>query len=84
MTATAAAAHYLPDRGTLALTGSEPENPVPHVVNDQIQVDAGEHGRHAGRAVVKAVGSVKSVIQPQKPDAAKKDGGSGGSNCRRC
>jgi lipopolysaccharide transport protein LptA/LPS export ABC transporter protein LptC len=75
MTATAAAAHYLPDRGTLALTGSERENPVPHVVNDQIQVDAGSVNVTLDGPIVHAVGSVKSVIQPQKPDA-KKDAGS--------
>ncbi len=37
MTATAAAARYLPDGGTLELTGSEPGSPAPHVVNDQIR-----------------------------------------------
>jgi lipopolysaccharide transport protein LptA len=73
MTATAAAAHYLPDSGTLALTGSERENPVPHVVNDQIQVDAGSVNVTLEGPVVHAVGSAKSVIQPQKP-GAKKDG----------
>jgi lipopolysaccharide transport protein LptA/LPS export ABC transporter protein LptC len=71
MTATAAAAHYLPDGGTLALTGSERENPVPHVVNDQIQVDAGSMDVKLDGPIVTAVGSAKSVIQPQKPDAKK-------------
>jgi lipopolysaccharide transport protein LptA/LPS export ABC transporter protein LptC len=69
MTATAAAARYLPDSGTLALTGSERENPVPHVVNDQIQVDAGSMDVKLEGPLVTAVGSAKSVIQPQKPDA---------------
>jgi hypothetical protein len=71
MTATAAAAHYLPDGGTLALTGSERENPVPHVVNDQIQVDAGSMDVKLDGPIVTAIGSAKSVIQPQKPDAKK-------------
>jgi lipopolysaccharide transport protein LptA/LPS export ABC transporter protein LptC len=75
MTATAAVAHYLPDSGTLALTGSERENPVPHVVNEQIQVDAGSIDVKLAGPIVKAAGSAKSVIQPQKADA-KKDGAS--------
>src|SRR5262245_3381588 len=74
MTATAAAAHYVPDSGTLALTGSERENPVPHVVNDQIQVDAGSINVKLEGPIVNALGSAKSVIQPSKPNA-KKDGG---------
>jgi LPS export ABC transporter protein LptC/lipopolysaccharide transport protein LptA len=71
MTATAAAGQYLPDAGTLALSGSDRENPVPHVVNDQIQVDAGTIDVKLEGPIVTAVGSVKSVIQPQKPDAPK-------------
>jgi lipopolysaccharide transport protein LptA/LPS export ABC transporter protein LptC len=71
MTATAAAAHYLPDGGTLALSGTERENLVPHVVNDQIQVDARSIDVKLEGPIVTAVGSAKSVIQPQKPDAPK-------------
>ena len=71
MTATAAAAHYLPDSGALALTGSERENPVPRVVNDQIQVDAGRMDVKLDGPIVNAVGAAKSVIQPQKADARK-------------
>ena len=69
MTATAAAARYLPDGGTLALSGTERENLVPHVVNDQIQVDARSIDVKLEGPIVTAVGSAKSVIQPQKPDA---------------
>jgi lipopolysaccharide export system protein LptA len=71
MTATAAAAHYLPDAGTLALTGAERENPVPHVVNDQIQIDAASLDVKLEGPIVTAVGSAKSVIQPQKTDSSK-------------
>jgi lipopolysaccharide transport protein LptA/LPS export ABC transporter protein LptC len=69
MTATAAAAHYLPDGGTLALSGTERENPVPHVVNEQIQIDAGTVDVKLDGPVVTAVGTAKSVLQPQKPDS---------------
>jgi LPS export ABC transporter protein LptC/lipopolysaccharide transport protein LptA len=71
MTATAAAGHYLPDAGTLALSGSERENPVPHVVNEQIQIDAATVDVKLEGPIVTAVGSAKSVLQPQKPDSSK-------------
>ena len=73
MTATAAAAKYLPDPGTLALSGTDRDNPVPHVVNDQIQVDATSIDVTLAGPVVAAQGTIKSVIQPQKRDA-RKDG----------
>ena len=40
MTATAAAARYVLDKGTLDLHGTEPGAVRPHVVNEQIAVDA--------------------------------------------
>src|SRR5207237_4662308 len=40
MFALAAAARYDLDKGTLQLSGSEPSAKVPHVVNEQITVDA--------------------------------------------
>jgi lipopolysaccharide export system protein LptA len=42
---------------------------VPHVVNEQIQIDAGTVDVKLDGPVVTAVGSAKSVLQPQKPDA---------------
>ena len=38
--------------------------PAPHVVNEQIAVDADAHRRDARRPDVKADGAVKSVLQP--------------------
>ena len=69
MTATAAAARYLPEGGTLELTGSEPGSPTPHVVNEQIMVDAARMDVTLQGPLVKAVGTAKSVLQPQKPAA---------------
>ena len=40
MAAHGRAAKYVLDKGTLELSGSEPGSRVPHVVNDQIAVDA--------------------------------------------
>ena len=71
MTATAASARYLPEGGTLALRGTERENPVPHVVNDQIQVDAASVDVTLEGPIVNASGAAKTVIQPQKPGAKK-------------
>lgn len=67
MTATSAAARYVLDRGTLELTGSESGAPIPHVVNAQIMVDAVQMDVVLKGPVVKAMGSTKSILQPQKP-----------------
>ena len=40
VTGTASSLTYLADQGTLNLSGSEPASLRPHVVNDQISVDA--------------------------------------------
>ena len=49
MTALAAVGQYDLDKGTLALSGSEPGAPAPHVVNDKIVGRRGDHGHHARR-----------------------------------
>jgi lipopolysaccharide export system protein LptA len=63
-TSTAAAARYDLDKGTLELTGSEPCAPRPRVVNDQIAVDAARIDVTLAGPLLKAVGTVKSILQP--------------------
>jgi lipopolysaccharide export system protein LptA len=64
MSALAALAHYDPDKGTLALSGSEPGAVVPHVVNDKIVVDAAAIDVTLDGPKVKAAGNVRSVLKP--------------------
>ena len=67
MTALSAAARYDLDKGVLELTGSEPGAAAPHVVNDQIAVDATRIDVTLVGPLMKATGTVKSVLQPAKP-----------------
>jgi LPS export ABC transporter protein LptC/lipopolysaccharide transport protein LptA len=71
MTATAAAARYNLDKGTLELSGAEPGAMVPRVVNEQIAVDAAKIDVTLEGPKVKATGTatdkVKSVLQAAKP-----------------
>jgi lipopolysaccharide transport protein LptA/LPS export ABC transporter protein LptC len=76
MTATSAASRYGVKDGTLELTGSEPGSPVPHVVNEQVQIDAATILMTLKGPLVKADGSVKSVLRPGKPAAASRKDGS--------
>jgi LPS export ABC transporter protein LptC len=66
MFALAAAGRYDIDKGSLALSGSEPGALVPHVVNEQITVDAKTVDVLLEGPVVRANGSVKSQLQPAK------------------
>lgn len=72
MTATAAAARYVLDDGSLELSGSEPGSVMPHVVNDQIMIDAARIDVTLDGPVVNAVGAVKSILQPQSKEPGKK------------
>jgi lipopolysaccharide export system protein LptA len=63
---TASSLKYLADQGTLALSGSEPASPRPHVSNDQIAVDANSIDVVLAGPVLNAKGGVKSVLQPPK------------------
>lgn len=69
LSSTSAQARYVLDKGTLELSGSEPGSPTPHVVNDQIAVDATRLDVTLDGPVLKASGSVKSVLQAKKPNA---------------
>lgn len=69
MFATSAAARYNLKRGVLELTGSEPGSPSPHVLNEQIAVDATRVDVTLDGPQMKATGTVKSVLQPKKPGA---------------
>ena len=73
MFATAASAKYALKRGVLELTGTEPASPTPHVVNDQITVDGARIDVTLEGPVVKATGTVKSVLQParSRPEGGK-------------
>jgi LPS export ABC transporter protein LptC/lipopolysaccharide transport protein LptA len=66
LTATAAAARYIPKTGVVELTGKEAASPAPHVVNDRIAIDATALNLTLEGPIINAKGSVKSVLQPQK------------------
>ena len=75
MAAQAAAAHYDIDNGTLALSGKEPGMLVPHVVNEQIMVDAVTIDVTLAGPKLKAAGNVRSTLKPAstRPGAAAND-----------
>ena len=78
MAALAAAARYDLDKGTLELSGTEPGATVPHVVNEQIVVDAAKIDVTLAGPKVKASGNVRSQLLParkvgQKPGEAPND-----------
>jgi lipopolysaccharide export system protein LptA len=64
MAAQAAAAHYDIDKGTLALSGKEPGMLAPHVVNEQIAVDAVTIDVTLAGPKLKATGNVRSTLKP--------------------
>lgn len=64
MAALSAAAHYDIDNGTMALSGSEPNAIVPHVVNEQIAVDAASIDVTLAGPKLKAAGAVRSELKP--------------------
>ena len=64
MAALSAAAHYDIDNGTLALTGAEPGALAPHVVNEQIAVDAVSIDVTLAGPKLKAAGNVRSELKP--------------------
>ena len=64
--AQAAAARYDLAKGTLELSGSEAGSVTPHVVNEQIAVDAAKIDVTLEGPLVKAAGSVKSTLKPAK------------------
>ena len=63
MSAQSAAAHYDIGKGTLALTGTEPGSAVPHVVNEQIAVDATSIDVTLEGPKLKADGNVRSELK---------------------
>jgi len=64
ITALGAVAHYDPDKGTLALSGSEPGALAPHVVNDRITVDATTVDVILEGPKLNASGNVRSELKP--------------------
>jgi lipopolysaccharide export system protein LptA len=66
--AIAAEARYVLDKGTLALKGSDPFAPRPHIVNEQIAIDATSVDVVLDGPKMKAVGNVQSVLQPKPKD----------------
>lgn len=71
MSATAAAARYLLGPGTLALSGSEPGAPRPHLVNDRLTVDATSIDIVLAGPQVTAVGAVASELKPARKEAGE-------------
>lgn len=74
MTADAAAARYVLDKGTLELSGREPGRDRPHVVHERIGVFATAIEIELEGPQVHATGDVKSVVQPdtRPSDASQK------------
>ena len=66
LSAAAALARYVLDKGLLELTGTEPALATPHVVNDRISVYATRIDVALSGPVVKAAGAVKSELKPPK------------------
>lgn len=66
--ATAAEARYVLDKGTLALKGTDPFAPRPHIVNEQIAIDANNVDVVLEGPKMKAVGNVQSVLSPKPKD----------------
>jgi LPS export ABC transporter protein LptC len=64
MTADAATARYDLAKGLLALSGSEPGAPRPHVVNDRLTVDAARIDVVLAGPDLRAMGDVRSVLRP--------------------
>jgi LPS export ABC transporter protein LptC len=64
MTAQSALAHYDLDKGTLALSGKEPGMLTPHVVTEQIAVDAVTVDVTLAGPRMKAAGNVRSTLKP--------------------
>jgi lipopolysaccharide export system protein LptA len=64
MAALAAVGRYDPDNGTLALSGSEPGRPTPHVENDKIAVDAATIDVTLEGPKMAASGKVRSELKP--------------------
>ena len=66
LSALAAAARYDLDKGTLELSGGEPGSAMPHVINQQIVVDAVKIDLTLEGPLVNASTNVKSVLLPPK------------------
>jgi lipopolysaccharide export system protein LptA len=64
MSTLSAEGRYDIDKGTLALSGSEPGALVPHIVNEQIAIDAATIDVTLVGPKVKAVGNVRSELRP--------------------
>ncbi len=75
MAAVAAAGRYDLDKGTLALSGSEAGATVPHVVNQQIVVDAVKIDVTLDGPKMKAEGNVRSELKPASKGAKPGDTG---------
>jgi lipopolysaccharide export system protein LptA len=73
LTATAAQVRYVLGAGTLALTGSEPANPVPRMENPRISVGASNIDVTLDGPIVVASKSVRSALKPAAGKAAKTD-----------
>lgn len=73
LSATAAEVRYAVSRGQIALSGSEPSSPVPHIVNEQISVDATTLAVTLEGPVVNASGAVKSVLRSKPAERRTAD-----------
>ncbi len=72
LAAQAADGRYDLNKGTLALTGSEPATPTPRVVNERIAVDATRIDIVLDGPKLNAAGDVKSTLQPASREKQQK------------
>jgi LPS export ABC transporter protein LptC/lipopolysaccharide transport protein LptA len=73
LAATAAVGRYGVKNGTLTLSGADTDAPAPHVVNDQISVDAAAIEIALAGPKLKANGGVKSILKPSSGGGHKSE-----------
>ena len=71
--AVAAVARYLPEKGVLELSGSEPAALRPRITSDEMTVDAVRIDVTLDGPKMKATGDVRAPIQPAKKDQLATD-----------
>ncbi len=74
LSATATLARYDPEGGTLMLSGSDAGGPRPHLVNDQVTIDADTIDVTLEGPLLNATGSVKSTLQGERASVAGTSG----------
>ncbi len=71
--AVAAVARYLPDKGVLELSGSEPVALRPRITSEELTVDGTRIDVTLEGPKMKATGDIRSTLQPARKDLAASD-----------